>query len=409
MLIFVSDLHLVDSFDRVTLDSETFLRELKACVALCAPGECPTLVLLGDIFELLKSSRWLTTGVRPWHPVSQELKNLTVSILQGIYDRNPLFFEGLNNLHRDAKLQLVYVPGNHDGLLSDEGGAMARALLRRLLPVQGRGEEPFDSDFQRAEYGVYAEHGHEFDDFNRRDAAYPRFVPGDVVVIELVTQLPYEAARHLGVADPMTGQFDVALGFLQDLDDVLPQDAGGLLSWVRHCLDAKPDNERQRLQEAVLKGLNSCLRRAAAEAKNHGPGGVAMSVFVKAVETFVDAWKLGAVAALAKIEPDRANEVNSVTASAQMMARAQTRGGRDTFLFVAGHTHLSMHHPIAVGAGHTITYLNSGTWRRVLMHVSPPDRISTFAAYHEATVLCVHRRKGSLPPAYEFRRQVSGV
>src|SRR5207245_2687260 len=157
-LILVSDLHLADSRDRSSFDDVTFLRGVHACVKACPDGEKPTLVLLGDIFELLKSTRWLLGNIRPWHPPTPKLAEVAVLILDEIARLYPAFFDGLRELHDTGQIELVYVPGNHDALLADEGGGPTRAKLRALLPVQGSGEEPWRATYPDAAHGVYAEH-----------------------------------------------------------------------------------------------------------------------------------------------------------------------------------------------------------------------------------------------------------
>lgn len=409
MLIFVSDLHLADSRDRSSFDDQAFLREVRTCLQTCPADDKTTLVLLGDIFELLKSTKWLDADVRPWHLPSEKLAEVTVSILDGIGLQYPAFFAGLCELNAAGQLDLIYVPGNHDGLLADEAGGLARAKLRAMLPVQGVGDADFEPNFPDAAHGVYSEHGHEFDDFNRR---YPksRFVPGDVVVIELATRLPVETAACLSRAGHSLVQGgNDALRFLQELDNVLPQDGEGLMSWLKFSIERAPDDHREALRDAVLKGLNRCVACAAREARQFGSLSGTTRTLLDTVRLFIKTKSLTVLKTAARLQPDTASEVNRVTASAQRMGRVQARAAQDTFLYVAGHTHFPRHHLIAVGAGRTITYLNTGTWRRVYLQVPQADGSAAFATYNEETMLCVYRRIGDNPPGYEFRRNVRGL
>src|SRR5258706_15457271 len=67
LLIIVSVLHLADHPRRTSFDAATFIRELTAQVNLCPKGDNAKLILLGDVFELLKTPRWHEMDLRPWH------------------------------------------------------------------------------------------------------------------------------------------------------------------------------------------------------------------------------------------------------------------------------------------------------------------------------------------------------
>ena len=408
MLIFVSDLHLADHPQRGSFATKAFLRELTIQLGARPKDDTCTLVLLGDVFELLKAGVWLTAVARPWHPPAQSVADTALQSLRDVKTNNEAFFEGLAKLRESDDLRVVYVPGNHDRLLASDNGGAARAELRKFLDIPGS-EEPFDPTFTDLDHGVHAQHGHEFDSFNYPDARRPRFVAGDVVVVELVCALPHEVAKALEIAEPKTGQFAPELRFLHELDNVLPQDAEGLLAWIQFSIERLEQGRRKVVRDAVIEALRICLGRAREQARLHGTMSRKMSAFLSAVDAFIKLGGVGTVSGLASLEPQRGDEVLAVARSAQSLAQTQITGPQETYLFVAGHTHYPMHRPIAVGRGRIVTYLNSGTWRRVYLCVPQDGRKASFSTFNEESMLIVQRRVGDAPPAYDFRRLVRGV
>lgn len=406
MLIFVSDLHLADHPYRGSFDAEAFLTEVDTHLRRSSTQDPCTLVLLGDIFELLKAGAWLGSEHRPWHAHSPALEDLVADILKTIHDNNRLFFDGLSALKSNG-LRLVYVPGNHDGLLASTSGAKARALLRSYLELEG-GDAAFESALDDADHGVHAQHGHEFDAFNHPTATQPRFVPGDVVVIELLCALPHETAKALDLADPGKDQFQESLRFLHEVDNVLPQDAAGILAWIQFGIERAPAAEREKVRAAVVAALGVCLDHARKQARRHGELSNSLSLFTKLVAKFVSAKGTSAVSRFAAFEPRRGTEVVAVGGSARALAVPQRRGRQETFLFVAGHTHCALHRPLPIGDGRVMTYLNSGTWRRVYLCVADDEQIG-FCTFNEETMLVVQRRIDAQPPSYDFRRQIRGL
>ena len=106
LLILVSDLHLADDPIRASFDAVTFLRELAAQLDQCPEGDTARLVLLGDVFELLKTARWRDTPLRPWHPHSDELGAEVAAIARAIIAANDAFFAGLRQLQATRGLQV---------------------------------------------------------------------------------------------------------------------------------------------------------------------------------------------------------------------------------------------------------------------------------------------------------------
>lgn len=403
MLILVSDLHLADHVLRASFDVKAFIQELRVHISRCPPDDVPVLVLLGDVFEMLKTSRWHETELRPWHPHSIELRSFVADIAEGIVAANAIFFASLRELRQAYRLRIEILTGNHDGVLANESGAQARAVLRDALSLEG-GQEPFLTEYTRTDHGLWAQHGHEFDAFNMPSMQNPRFVAGDVIVIELVTALPMEVARRIAVQED-----DGRLQFLLELDNVVPQDGRGLVAWMQYGVSRLPEGDRSEVLLALKDSLKTCLDRARREAKRYGELSKKFSAFLKIVSHFVGSRGLSAAKQIAKLELLGGNELGAVRVRALSIAATQNSGAQQTFIFVAGHTHLPVYVPMAVGAGRVIAYLNCGTWRRVHLCVDLESGGHAFATYNEESMLIVQKRQNDHSPAYEFRRQVRGL
>ena len=170
MLIFVSDLHLADSPQNSVADSIELVRRIRDIVAGATSRGTDriVLVLLGDIFELLKSERWISDGVRPWDRASSAHASTVSSIFEAVLAHNKDFFSGLEETRAEYKnLHFSYVPGNHDRVLNTEMGITARRHFRKALLVQGRDSEPFSDVFVDTQHKVVAKHGHQWDPQNR--------------------------------------------------------------------------------------------------------------------------------------------------------------------------------------------------------------------------------------------------
>jgi UDP-2,3-diacylglucosamine pyrophosphatase LpxH len=242
MLVIVSDLHLTDGTTGQTIGAGAFvdfrqrLQEL-ACDASKRPNdgyrpiERVELVLLGDIFDLIRSTKWSTEKlgepgyVRPWDDPQSELYVQKVEeIVEAILAHNAAAFAVLKGLQEGDLLQVPttpgssertavpvntwYVLGNHDWMLHLPGAAYD-AMRQKITDALGLANppgpyphDPAEAPWLMALYGahhVFARHGDIFDPFNYdkekgRDAA----TLGDAIVVELINQFPQEVGEQMG-------------------------------------------------------------------------------------------------------------------------------------------------------------------------------------------------------------------
>ena len=256
MLVAISDLHLDDGTCGKSLSVNAFeiFRERLAQLAISAswrtdgsyqPLERIDLLLLGDIFEMIHSTRWLKNKsgepgyVRPWSdPRSAGLADKVQEITQAILEHNsasmlilrkmadgdgvslpPVNVVGQPALDTHERLpvsvNIYYMVGNHDWFFHLPGEAYreprrqiieAMGMKNTLAPIPYQAQE-WDALLELFErYRIFARHGDCFDKwcYNPRlgrDVA----TLADAMAIELVTRFPDEAEKQLG--DRLPGNF----------------------------------------------------------------------------------------------------------------------------------------------------------------------------------------------------------
>ena len=253
MLVAISDLHLADGTVGKSLSADAFhiFRERLEQLAYSAsqradgsyrPLESIDLLLLGDIFELIHSTRWLSEKpgdagyIRPWDDLARpELVVKTGEITQAILEQNSEALSVFRQLANGqaitlppASLQgkpapeaidrvpvpvnIYYMVGNHDWFfhLRGEGYNIIRQQVIQAMGLQNQPTpipyEPQEWDelvglFEK--YRIFARHGDFYDRWSYnselgRDAA----TLGDALSIELINRFPEEIEKRLGDALP---------------------------------------------------------------------------------------------------------------------------------------------------------------------------------------------------------------
>ena len=122
MLVFVSDLHLTDESFAPAIPLQRLIERVDGILQQGAARGVTgaTLVLLGDIFEIIKSPKWLAKdNLRPWQSPTDAHRERVTEIYTSILDANKSFERWLQQLPtRFPFLSLRYIPGNHDLAIS---------------------------------------------------------------------------------------------------------------------------------------------------------------------------------------------------------------------------------------------------------------------------------------------------
>ena len=380
MIVFFSDLHFEDGTageHNLSDEAFTIFFEDLAWHAERRKAEDLTIVLLGDVFDLLRTTYWF--GVpkeqRPWGPASlrkTELVPRAEEVFSRVLSKNSAaleaFREGVKALRAaGTKTSVVYVPGNHDRLVNALPSLREKARIALDL---GQARDPFDEQFRCAEHGVLALHGHQFDVYNVEPAtlANPDGVPiGDPLTTELITQLPDLVVAALSTRDPSLTQpeLDAIRCDFQELDNVRPMWA--VVDWLRGHIRRHPERE-----EAVHQAVDAALGafRSVHFVKdwfalhdtwnpNDEADRLQWSLWLAGHMTLKSAHKVAPV--LEKLKDVVAGPDPYERAAHELFQRESDA----TRFVVMGHTHNALQQAISVrsAGGVPQVYLNTGTWR----------------------------------------------
>lgn len=259
MLVVISDLHLTDGTCGSTISPGAFhllaerLADLAASASARADGSYRPidridLVLLGDVLDVISSSRWLDSDVRPWDDLLSPAVAEAVTVIAGdVLRRNDAALGVLRSLAQGivrltpanqmgrrattsdtagVPVRIHYMVGNRDWFFHLPGQAYDR-LRRQLVVHMGLANEP-DAPFphEPSETGellqalrrhrVLARHGDAFDPLSfdgQRDGSSI----GDLLVIELVSRFAAEIERGLAHELP-----PATLAGLREIDSIRP-------------------------------------------------------------------------------------------------------------------------------------------------------------------------------------------
>lgn len=254
MLVFISDIHLTDGSSGETINPGAFKKfalYLQDIVETANAQEIE-IVLLGDIFDVIRSRLWLDTEIRPWSdPAKTDGSNNNLefyanAIIDGIIknDRNVKSIAHINDFRNKMSQQgrnvkITYIIGNHDWMINryPETRVKIAKFLSMDNPEQYK-TSAFPLENLWSDYKVFGRHGDIYDSFNyddNRDASSL----GDAIVIDLLNRFPEEVERDIGVnTEPKF------IAELKEIDNVRP-----LLSipaWVWGACDRAKSGKRAK-------------------------------------------------------------------------------------------------------------------------------------------------------------------
>jgi UDP-2,3-diacylglucosamine pyrophosphatase LpxH len=298
MLVMVSDLHLTDGTTGMRMPAGAFrlfqerLEDMaydasKRVDSTYKPLEAFDLVMLGDIFDLIRSTQWTNEGkgdpgyARPWSdPNSPELIAKVGAITDGIIQQNAEALELLRKIadggaitlppatkggrvdrrtSRDqrstsrlpVKVNIYYVLGNHDWLyhLSGQGMGQVRQKIAKAMhlanPEAFFPHDPGESQMvveTFRQHSLFGRHGDIYDPFNYvKEDGRDHASLGDAMVVELFNRIPVRIRAELGNQLPPA--------FFSDLDEMGSVRPGVMTPvWIASLLDrhqVSPANRRK--------------------------------------------------------------------------------------------------------------------------------------------------------------------
>jgi UDP-2,3-diacylglucosamine pyrophosphatase LpxH len=290
MLVIVSDLHLTDGSTAINVHRTAFEmlgKEIAASAEQKRVGELH-IVLLGDIYDLVRTDYWQRKPVhpekRPWGgsaldpttgmnadtqaDVGGQFREVLENILAT--DSSKAFLKMLKDLPNvgGRAPRVTYVIGNHDRVFNNFA-----ALQRRLQSEFADGQLEFTNLVQDSSHGVLARHGHEWDEDCHgwqfltkvlkkgsqvgrfQDEAYRVMAIGEVVTAELMAGLVFHAAAELGSRnDQEDMQF---LRTLMDVNNLRPMT--DVLKWITWLTNQQSRKYIDVITGALRKALDGLL------------------------------------------------------------------------------------------------------------------------------------------------------
>ena len=412
MLVIISDIHLTDGTTGKTVAAdafEIFVEHLRE-VALAASWQNGVVQAhrnhrpgsLGDIFDLIRSTRWSNEAPgdphfsRPWDDpqTNPNLARKVDEIVEAILAKNADTFKILRDLgqknliripsatakgmpappnvrRQPVRTRIHYAIGNHDWFLhlpQEPFEQIRRKITQALGLANAPGPYPYEPDDSDAlaavlaDHGVFARHGDKYDSFNYdkskgRNAA----TLGDAIVVDLINRFPHAVRQQMG--DELPAVFLDGLNELANVRPSLlvPVWINGLVN--RANLTKTQGNEVKRIWNEIAEEL---LHLPFVRAQD------TISPFdvVDLLETtlrFSKALSFHSIAELVSWIKEKIWGGDSSFAKHALEEEAYK--AREARFFVYGHTHHYEVVPLNVTSKESAVfeqiYFNSGTWHPV--------------------------------------------
>lgn len=291
MLVTVSDLHLTDESTSTNVREKALSKVLLREIVQNARENAKEIhfVLLGDIFDLVRTDYWVKevpANEKPWNGELSPKTGMNIHRnvemhYQRVLERilatrsSRALFKTINSLkERSGKVnrrrfhtKITFVAGNHDRALR-AFPSLQRTIEQQIKNVD---EVEFRTEVVAPEYGVLERHGHEWDEHchgyefytkvlkkgarvNRFDeACYKVLTIGEVVTAELMSGLICRVNGEIGRSHPEFARQ------LLEINNVRPQvDAFWWLEWFgRTYLDS---DTKAMLLQALKESINAVLK-----------------------------------------------------------------------------------------------------------------------------------------------------
>lgn len=402
MLIVLSDLHLADTsaytmgIDRSNLNLpgrvyRTFFREIAELIKDGYVRKID-LVLAGDIFEITRSVMWHKDDLRPYmhleeilpgSPAEERICEIIDAITQDpkVVDTG-MVFRSLKELF-NLPVNIHYFPGNHDRLAN--ATEKIRNKVRAFFGIE-ESKEVFPNQYlhyRDGEVRVLIRHGHEYDhtNFGANLAMWPEIpmvidksyydmpVLGDIVTMEIASKLPILFRRRYGDEDILRN-FELRRMYqrLIDFDNVRP--TGALINF----LFSTPGVARKQIWKWIEPVLRELLDSIAIDTTlgsdimtignfNKLGNRAIMRIFKARVwRRGLPLWMFNALVNPAIRKSGNDSDIRIIEKESFLK-----NGDQNLRCLITGHTHNAMVRLLRVDDGIEKYYINSGTFRNVIM------------------------------------------
>jgi len=364
MLVVVSDLHMTDRTTGGAVSAADLVEFTEQLSTLQPRNDPLTLLLLGDVVDLLRSeqwgSLWLThSGAAPWSALGPQFSGFAgglqeqalLAVIAGIERRYERFFEALRQLKATRATQIRYVIGNHDFMV--QLSPKARVEIVRLFSLDQSAEHEFPLEYEDRGLDLYADHGHRHDALNFHRAHAGLWAIGDAIVLRVVNEFARAARKklHLTSNTPLGRAVD-------EIDNVEPHFLIPLyVEWLATTRLVSA-GEREELRGIWRTTVNEFLALDYFREERYG----SQADVVRWIRTLYGLVDLAPMLGfLAKIPL-------SLTRDGHVQQGHAVK--HDAAVRVFGHTHAPGVVALPEVGGKRRFYLNTGTWRTTTTRVS---------------------------------------
>ncbi len=412
MLIFLSDAHLTDGSSGETIKPtafKIFADQLRKLAETVSPLQEVRLVLLGDIFDIIRSSRWLNTTVRPWDTESPDQRKVVQDILNEILTANKSLLAVFGELRdyfndKSVPFEIDYIIGNHDWLINRYPSC--RSLAGTALGIPPANNTVFPGELFEPNYRVFARHGDIYDKFNYTGDRNASSI-GDAIVIELLGRYPRMVEAGLdelaaqGKVEP--DERKMISDLMKELDNIRPiLDAPSWVIMVKNKI--KNEAVRQLIENAWEQCVNDFFKIPFIKGQDipFWPDTIDLLQVALHLSSHTSKKLLEIVSELkerffpSKIEGDY---------HAKAFSEPKVRSREANFVLY-GHTHDQLiipmdQEPTQTGTVRDKIYFNTGTWRKTWNKVLFDHANREFIGWHVLTYIAIYRPEENGPYNFE--------
>ena len=329
------------------------------------PSDKALLILNGDILDITGS--WVDSPM-PWDSDRKAVEKALQRLLLAILENNLAMIVEIRKFLRNPFSEVIYVFGNHDGLLQHYPSA--QTVIRNFIAMHVPGHPDHGSEsmhhrirfverFVSEELGLYVEHGHRLDPFNRSAVIQPPL--GDVINVLIVNRFVETAVARLrerGYSETLIARLH---NRLHDIEYLRPLSL--LPVWIQniaHQYHTHPENVGKReavdkvLIEAIAEILSNPLMLRLLVERVHLP----QRFLTLCIRLML---RVPAILPLISFVASKiTRQGHSNKAQYKMAQKIYLEQGHRLLVF--GHTHI----PVVLPLSESAYYFNTGSWKPVI-------------------------------------------
>jgi len=254
MISIISDIHLTDGTSGETMNYKAFNIYKNNLQNLLEKSDDEdtelTIVLLGDILDLIRSEVWLENKIRPWEDFSEQnyfdtIDKITNNIIENNSDTCNVFCDLKNNMYvrgNKIKVNIYYMVGNHDWMfyIKDNEYNSIRKKVCEAFHLSNDFTKPFPFNTEEDNFlnttminhKVFARHGDIYDQYNF-DKERNKSSLGDAVVVDIITKFAFDLKQKALIKDKEL--YNEFVNGIRELDNVKP--AFHMKIWLDNLID----------------------------------------------------------------------------------------------------------------------------------------------------------------------------